>query len=92
MICFSEVNKAIEASLCNTNENFVGGKNSNNKVPSNMSTIALVITVVIYLLLLLSFGKFLWNNVFVKLVNFANPVDSIWELLGFAILLNLIKT
>ena len=48
-----------------------------------------LVTYVIVLVVLLSLGKYLWNDVLVKLVSIAKPVKSIWELLGLQILLSL---
>ena len=42
------------------------------------------------LLLLLVVGKYLWNNVLVKIVDIVKPVKSVWQLLGFVVLVKLI--
>jgi hypothetical protein len=45
---------------------------------------------IIIVLFILIIGKFLWNVVLCKLLTIAKPADSIWQILGLAILLNLI--
>ena len=49
-----------------------------------------LVSYVIVLVLLLSLGKYLWNDVLVKLLTVVKPVKSIWELLGLQILLSLL--
>ena len=41
-------------------------------------------------ILLMFFGKFLWNTYLVPSVEFVKPIDSIWNLLGISILLKLL--
>jgi hypothetical protein len=47
---------------------------------------------VIVMLLILSLGKYLWNNSLEPLFTVVKPVKSIWQLFGFYILLCLLKT
>ena len=51
--------------------------------------VALVVYLVSLLLILL-FGKYLWNNVLVKLVPVVRPVNSVLEILGLHILFSLL--
>ena len=51
----------------------------------------IIISFVIVFLLLLLVGKFLWNNVAFKLLNgIVKPADSVWEILGLAILIKIL--
>ena len=50
--------------------------------------LAAFIVFIIYLVIILLIGKFLWNVVVCKLVSIAKPADSIWQVLGLAILLH----
>jgi hypothetical protein len=52
--------------------------------------LATFIVMIIIILFILIIGKFLWNVVLCKLLTIAKPADSIWQILGLAILLNLI--
>jgi glucan phosphoethanolaminetransferase (alkaline phosphatase superfamily) len=52
--------------------------------------LAAFIVMIIIVLFILIIGKFLWNVVLCKLLTIAKPADSIWQILGLAILLNLI--
>lgn len=52
--------------------------------------LAAFILLIIYVLFILIIGKFLWNIVLCKLISIAKPADSIWQILGLAILLNLL--
>lgn len=50
-----------------------------------------VVSFVIVLLLLLLVGKFLWNTVAYKLLNgIVKEADSVWEILGLAILIKIL--
>jgi hypothetical protein len=52
--------------------------------------LASFIVLIIIIIFILIIGKFLWNVVLCKLLTIAKPADSIWQILGLAILLNLI--
>ena len=60
------------------------GRNSTNNV------LVSLVSYVIVLVLLLTLGEYLWNNVLVKLISVVKPVKSIWELLALQILLSLL--
>ncbi len=49
-----------------------------------------LVTYLIVIALLLLVGKFLWNDVLVKLTTVVKPVTSIWQLLGLQILFSLL--
>jgi hypothetical protein len=53
-------------------------------------SLAVSIAVLLYLILILLFGKFLWNQVLVKLVSGVNKVTSIWQILGLSLLIMLL--
>jgi len=52
--------------------------------------IASFVVLIIYIIIILMIGKFLWNVVACKIVSIVKPADSIWQILGLAILLNLL--
>ena len=52
--------------------------------------VASLVGYLIVLALILSIGKYLWNDVLVNLVSVVKPVKSIWQLLGLQILLSLL--
>ena len=52
--------------------------------------LAAFIVLIIYVVFILIIGKFLWNEVLCKIVTIAKPASSIWQILGLAILFNLI--
>lgn len=70
----------------NTNEGMNGTFYSN----SGASALAAFIVLIIYIIIILFIGKFLWNEVLCKLLSIAKPADNIWQILGLAILLNLL--
>ena len=88
--------KLIEAALYNT----FGGSDSRNKegflsgynyLPqSNENKFIFLLSFIIVEILILIFGKFLWNNVAIYLVPNLRPVTSIWQILGFSILIKLL--
>ena len=49
----------------------------------------LVMTVAVYLLLMLV-GKWLWNSTAVQMISVLRPIDSVFQLVGLAILVKLI--
>lgn len=52
--------------------------------------LAAFIVLIIYVFFILIIGKFLWNEVLCRLISIAKPANSIWQILGIAILLNLL--
>ncbi len=48
-----------------------------------------ILTVAVYLVLMLA-GKWLWNTVAVNMVTVIKPIDSVFQLVGLAILVKLI--
>lgn len=48
------------------------------------------LTMVVMFLLILLLGKWLWNNVLVNLVTIVKPAKSVWQILGFAVLMALL--
>lgn len=44
----------------------------------------------ILLLILLYIGEYLWNNVLVKVCTIVRPVNSMWQILGIYILLQIL--
>ena len=69
----------------NTNEGMNGVSSWNGS-----EALASFIVLVIIIIFILIIGKFLWNVVLCKLLTIAKPADSIWQILGLSILLNLI--
>jgi hypothetical protein len=49
----------------------------------------LIVTIAMYLILML-IGKWLWNTVVVQMITIAKPIDSVFYLIGFAILVKLV--
>jgi hypothetical protein len=78
---------AIKEALTNNNtkEGMNGVSNWNGS-----EALAAFIVLIIIIIFILIIGKFLWNVVLCKLLTIAKPADSIWQILGLAILLNLI--
>lgn len=52
--------------------------------------IAFFFAAIIVEILVLVFGKFLWNHILVNIVTIAKPATSIWQILGISILLKLL--
>jgi hypothetical protein len=46
-------------------------------------------TIVVYIVLML-IGKYLWNTVVVEMVTVARPIDSVFQLIGLAVLVKLV--
>jgi len=57
---------------------------------STKNSLTMFFALVIVQVLVLFFGRYLWNNAVVPLVGFAQPCDSIWRILGLSILIKLL--
>lgn len=57
---------------------------------SGGNKLMLLILLVVYLVLLLAVGKWLWNNVLCRTVTFVKPMPDVLTLLGLVILLELV--
>ena len=53
------------------------------------SYVALVLAVIIWVMLVLFVAKYLWNTVLVKLVTVVNPSTSMFQMLGYMVLLQI---
>jgi len=82
------LSEAIQSALTGNQEHF--NANTNNYLSTK--AIAKFIVFIIYLVILLLVGKFLWNEVLCKLVSVVKPASSVWQILGVAILLRFIYT
>ena len=71
--------------LLNKNEHFSNDSNKKNNL-----MISYVLTMVIYLVLVLFLGKWIWNNVLVRLVSNVNKVKSPVDLLWLSVLFSLL--
>ena len=69
-------------SFIDTRENF----NGNSRL-----TPGILVAVVIWILIVLFVGKFLWNQVLCRLLSICKPVKTIWYILGLIILLEILK-
>lgn len=68
----------------------VGGKALAGQQVSGKELFGVLIGFVIWLVIVLFLGRWLWNTVLVKLVSGVKPITSIWQILGLAILINLL--
>lgn len=59
------------------------------KMPKGRDGAILLISFIFIEILVLFFGKWLWNKVVRRLINGVNPATSIWQILGFSILIKL---
>ena len=51
--------------------------------------VAILLSTII-LLILLYLGEYLWNNVLVKVCTIVKPVNSMWQILGIYVLLQIL--
>lgn len=72
-----------------TTESFDNKAPESKKHSTKMALISFLTMLVVFLLLLV-LGKHLWNTVLVSMFTFVKPTKSMWQILGLAILLNLI--
>jgi len=76
---------SLKCGFASTNEGLNGVQ-----TPKWKDSLAVFIVLIIYVLIILLIGQFLWNLVLCKLITIAKPAESIWQILGLAILLNLL--
>lgn len=79
-----------------TNERYVNNDDPSEKqslhIMRGFTTVQLVgsiLTVIVIQLLVLVFGKYLWNNFATKAFSCVLPVDSIWTIFAISILLKI---
>ena len=69
----------------NTTENFQsGGAANKKKLITQLIVWVIIQTITVFL------GRFLWNKYLVKAVSVINPITSVVQMLGIAILINLL--
>lgn len=74
----------------NAVENFINSNSRENFNDGKMTPLGTVIFLAIYLTLVLMLGKYLWNEVAVKVLTIAKPMPSVLHLLGLVLLVDLI--
>lgn len=57
----------------------------------NKEMVGYFVGMIIWLLLLLFFGKYLWNSVLTRLIPGIKPVTTIWQVLGLSVLFMILK-
>lgn len=82
MVCTTLIKSVVEK-LNGSAEHF--DQLENQKQLNNLIVIA------VWLVLFLMIGKWLWNNVAVKVTTFLKPLTSIWQLLALAVLVDMIR-
>ena len=70
--------------LVNYNEGFEG--NNSPKVNPMVNIIVLVVFFILHLMI----GKYLWNKALVPLVPAIKPAGSVWQVLGVTVLLSIL--
>ena len=68
----------------------VNGQNPMMRQQYTLDFFASLVVLVIYIILILFLGKFLFNEVFCTLFPMAKKATSIWQILGLAVLLALL--
>lgn len=66
-----------------------GQESFTNVMQKNELSTSAVVLLLVYLVLLVMFGKYLWNEVACKHVSVLKPLSSVWQLLGLSILVQL---
>tara|TARA_B100000674_G_scaffold497671_1_gene532362 strand:- start:101 stop:370 length:270 start_codon:yes stop_codon:yes gene_type:complete len=81
--------KLISAVTSSNSDNFYGGSEE-KKNSGNGAVLALFLSLLVVFVLLMVFGKYLWNNLLTKVVPAVKPVESVWQLIGLWFLFNLL--
>ena len=59
------------------------------RMPKGREGVVLLLSFILVEIIVLFFGKFLWNRVFIKLVGGVKAASSIWQILGISIMIKL---
>jgi len=78
---FDLINKTIEQ---------LGPKREGFNSEETYKYIALLVTVLLWLVILLLVAKYLWNEVLCEMVTFTKEVKSVFQILGLVVLLNIL--
>jgi hypothetical protein len=70
-------------------ESVTGRESFQNALTRNELVIADLILVILYIVVVFMFGKYLWNSVACPHITFMKPLSSAWQLLGISLLLQL---
>ena len=62
---------------------------SGNKV-NGREMLGLFIGMIVWLVFVLFLGRWLWNNILIKLIPGIKPITSIWQILGLSVLISLL--
>lgn len=74
----------------NTVETFLVSK-ENFSMGDKAKMVAAIVALIVWILVLLLLSKWLWNEVLCKIVTFAKPVSSVFQIVGLVVLLAIIK-
>lgn len=84
------INNLLESVLTNRNEGFISTYSGGNITSGKRNGWIVILSFIIVEILILIFGKFLWNTIAVKVIPGLKPVLNIWEILGLSILIKLL--
>jgi hypothetical protein len=74
----------------NTVETFLVSK-EHFSMGDKAKMIAALVAIIVWIVVLLLLSKWLWNEVLCKIVTFAKPVSSVFQIIGLVVLLAIIK-
>jgi hypothetical protein len=70
--------------------NYYRTQNGGGQQMGDVDMLVVLITLLLVTFLLAFFGKYLWNEILVKVVTVCKPIDSWVDLLGLVILFNIL--
>lgn len=94
MVVLNNINKILEEFI-SSKENFSNdvnnSNNSNNSKLSNAQVVALVIVLILWFVLIILVGRYLWNECLCKVVSVCKPTDDLFVILGVILLLDILN-
>ena len=94
MVVLNNINKILEEFI-SSKENFSNdvnnSNNSNNSKLSNAQVVALVIVLMLWFVLIILVGRYLWNECLCKVVSVCKPTDDLFVILGVILLLDILN-
>ena len=78
-------------SLCrNAVDNFVNTRENFDSHMPNL-TPGVLVALVLWIVIVLFIGKFLWNRVLCRTLTICKPIKTVWYILGLIVLLDILK-
>ena len=80
----------VKVAVSNYYNNQLGGSYNTNIMNNSVNFFVELISIILILLLIAFFGKYLWNEYLVKYVTICKPINNSFDLIALVILFNIL--